>query len=152
MLPSQLAEQSIQVKQKLFIPARYALNWTSRAGAARSRSAARLPEAFIQRSTFSAASQAQSSHHIKRNGAKVLVLTDKEANPFATAAQPSLDPTTTALNTFQTAMQKNIWTASGDGDYDRVKQLLDGGQSPNDKDDNFYVSSIFPHGSLWFRL
>lgn len=34
---------------------------------------------------------------------------------------------------------KNLWTAAGDGDLDRVRQLLDEGQSPNDKDQNSYV-------------
>lgn len=37
---------------------------------------------------------------------------------------------------------KNIWTAAGDGDLDRVKRLLDEGQSPNDKDQNSYVGGL----------
>lgn len=38
---------------------------------------------------------------------------------------------------------KNLWTAAGDGDLERVRQLLDNGQSPNEKDDNAYVCSPF---------
>ncbi|ORX39870.1 ankyrin repeat-containing domain protein [Kockovaella imperatae] len=35
--------------------------------------------------------------------------------------------------------QKNIWVAASDGDFDRVKELIEDGFSPNEKDHNSYT-------------